>query len=36
MREYPQVLFIMAKIMEMNKVEQNKIQLYMINTLNII
>lgn len=36
MREYPQVLFIMAKIMEMNKVEQNKIQLYMINTLSII
>ena len=36
MRKYPQVLFVMAKIFEMNNAEQNKIALYMINTLGII
>ena len=36
MRKYPQVLFVMARIIEINKAEQNKIALYMINTLGII
>ena len=31
MRKYPTLLFIMAKIMEMNNVEQNQIAMYLIN-----
>ena len=33
MRKYPILLFIMAKIMEMNKTEQNQVIIYLINTL---
>ena len=35
MRKYPQVLFIMSKIMEMNNAEQNKVAMYLINCLNL-
>ena len=35
MRKYPQVLFVMAKIMKMNNVEQNKVSIYLINCLNL-
>ncbi|MEE0866480.1 MAG: hypothetical protein U0L98_06785 [Clostridia bacterium] len=35
MRKYPQVLFVMAKIMEMNNVEQNKIAMYLVNNINL-
>lgn len=35
MRKYPQVLFVMAKIMEMSNAEQNKIVMYLINILRI-
>ncbi len=35
MRKYPQVLFVMAKIMEMNNAEQNKIAMYLVNCLNL-
>ena len=35
MRKYPQVLFVMAKIMEMNNAEQNKIAMYLINNINL-
>jgi len=31
MRKYPTILFVMAKIMEMNSTEQNKIAMYLIN-----
>ena len=33
LRKYPILLFIMAKIMEMNKTEQNQVIIYLINTL---
>jgi len=33
MRKYPQVLFVMAKIMEMNNTEQNKVALYLVNAV---
>ena len=33
MRKYPQVLFVMAKIMEMNNSEQNKIAMYLYNLI---
>ena len=33
MRKYPQVLFVMAKIMDMNNAEQNKIAMYLVNIL---
>ena len=35
MRKYPQVLFVMAKIMEMNNTEQNKIAMYLVNNINL-
>lgn len=35
MRKYPQVLFVMAKIMEMNNAEPNKIAMYLVNSLNL-
>ena len=35
MRKYPQVLFVMAKIMEMNNAEQNKIAMYLYNYIII-
>ena len=35
MRKYPQVLFVMAKIMEMNNSEQNKIVMYLYNHIII-
>ena len=31
MRKYPQVLFVMSKIMEMNNAEQNKVAMYLYN-----
>ena len=31
MRKYTQVLFVMARIMEMNNVEQNKVAMYLFN-----
>ena len=34
MRKYPQVLFVMAKIMEMNNAEQNKVVMYLYNSIN--
>lgn len=33
MRKYPTVLFVMAKIMEMNYSEQNQVAMYVINTI---
>ena len=33
MRKYPQVLFVMAKIIEMDKKEQNKVAMYLYNCL---
>lgn len=33
MRKYPTILFVMAKIMEMNKAEQNQIVMYLINAI---
>ena len=33
MRKYPQVLFVMAKIMEMSNAEQNKVAMYLVNIL---
>lgn len=35
MRKYPQVLFVMAKIFEMNNAEQNRVALYLFNNINI-
>lgn len=35
MRKYPQVLFVMAKLMEVNNEEQNKVAMYLINFLNL-
>ena len=34
MRKYPRVLFVMAKIMEMNNAEQNKVAMYLYNYIN--
>lgn len=34
MRKYPNLLFIMAKIMEMNNTEQNQVVLYLYNSIN--
>ena len=31
MRKYPTILFVMAKIMEMNSTNQNQIAMYLIN-----
>ena len=33
MRKYPQVLFVMAKLMEMNNAEQNKVAMYLYNLI---
>ena len=35
MRKYTQVLFVMARIMEMNNAEQNKISMYLVNNINL-
>ena len=35
MRKYPQVLFVMAKIMEMNKTQQNQVVMYLYNISNL-
>ena len=35
MREYPTILFVMAKIMEMNKQEQNQVALYLFNNIKL-
>ena len=34
MRKYPTILFVMAKIMEMNNQEQNQIAMYLYNSIN--
>ena len=34
MRKYPTILFVMAKIMEMNNKEQNQIAIYLFNSIN--
>ncbi len=33
MRKYPTILFVMAKIMEMNKQEQNQVVMYLYNSI---
>ena len=33
MRKYPTILFVMAKIMEMNNNQQNKVALYLFNSI---
>ena len=33
MRKYPTILFVMAKIMEMNNIEQNQIAMYLLNRI---
>ena len=33
MRKYPTILFVMAKIMEMNKTEQNQVAMYLYNNI---
>ena len=34
MSKYPTILFVMAKIMEMNNVEQNQVAMYLFNSIN--
>ena len=34
MRKYPTILFVMAKIMEMNNTEQSQVAMYLFNTIN--
>ena len=34
MRKYPTILFVMAKIMEMNNTEQSQVAMYLFNTVN--
>jgi len=34
MRKYPTILFVMAKIMEMDNEEQNHVALYLFNSIN--
>ena len=34
MRKYPTILFVMAKIMEMNNQEQNQVAMYLFNSIN--
>ena len=36
MRKYPIILFVMAKIIEMNNQEQNQIALYLLNSTYLI
>ena len=33
MKKYPTILFVMAKIMEMNYTEQNQVAMYLINAI---
>lgn len=33
-RKYPIILFAMAKIMEMNNIEQNQVALYLFNSIS--
>ena len=35
MRKYPTILFVMAKIMEMNNTEQNQVAMYLYNNIEI-
>lgn len=35
MRKYPTILFVMAKIMEMNNQEQNQVAMYLYNNIEI-
>ena len=35
MRKYPAILFVMAKIMEMNYSEQNQVAMYLYNNIEI-
>ncbi len=35
MRKYPIILFIMAKIMEMNNNQQNQVAMYLYNNIEI-
>ena len=35
MRKYPTILFVMAKIMEMNYTEQNQVAIYLYNNIEI-
>lgn len=35
MRKYPTILFVMAKIMEMNNQEQNQVALFLYNNIEI-
>ena len=35
MRKYPTILFVMAKIMEMNYTEQNQVAMYLYNNIEI-
>ena len=35
MRKYPTLLFAMAKIMEMNKAQQNQVTMYLFNNINL-
>ena len=34
MRKYPTLLFVMAKIMEMNNQEQSQVAMYLFNSIN--
>ena len=34
MRKYPSILFVMAKIMEMNNQEQSQVAMYLFNSIN--
>ena len=34
MRKYPTILFVMAKIMEMNSSEQNQVAMYLFNNIS--
>ena len=36
MRKYPTILFVMAKIMEMSKEEQNQVSIYLFNSIKTI
>ena len=35
MRKYPAILFVMAKIMEMNNNQQNQVAMYLYNNINL-
>lgn len=36
MRNYPTILFVMAKIMEMNNTEQSQVALYLFNNIFLV